>query len=339
VKLPGPRRTLTAVLAGAFLLLLYLVRSILPPFLLALALTYLLDPPVRYLVRRGLSRLAALVILYLVLGLLAAVLFYFLVPGFVAQLSRLADEVPRYGRQLQEWVSRVQRDYTRAPLPDALREAVDQGIRDLQDGLLRGVESVLGGMASLLTGLFSLLLAPVLAFYLLRDLDRLKHGALTLIPPAARAEALGLLREIDASLGGFVRGQLLVAAVTGLLSAVALSLLGVNFSVLLGLFIALTDVIPYVGPILGAVPAVAIALLQSPVLALKVVAALVLVQQFEAAVVHPRIVGTTVGLHPLTVIFAVLAGVRLRGAVGLVLAVPVAAVFGVLWRHVRSRQG
>ncbi|MDQ7793067.1 MAG: AI-2E family transporter [bacterium] len=337
MRAPTPRQLLLIALAGVVFALVYAVRAILPPFAIALALTYLLDPLIRQLVRRGLSRLGALVAVYSALTLIAVAIVHFLVPSFVIQVNRLADDIPHYMLQVQEWAAELQAGYTRTPLPDAVRQVVDQAVNDLEATLLRVVERLVGGLAALLGGMFSLVLAPILAFYLLRDLDRLKVSVLGFIPAGTRGEILCLLREIDSCVGGFVRGQLLVAVITGFLSMVALALLGVNFSILLGLFIAVTDIIPYVGPVLGAIPALALALLDSPLKALQVVAALAAVQQLEAVVVQPRVVGRTVGLHPILVIFAVLAGARLRGAIGLLLAVPVVAVAGVLWRYLYRR--
>jgi len=318
------------VLAGGLAFLAYQVRSVLPPFGLALALAYLLDPIIRWLAGRGLSRLAALAVTYLTLGGGTAGLLLFLIPQLLAQLTELAADLPRLIWTLEALLTRLEAGYTRTPLPEAARQAVDQGLRDLERTLVQGVEVALAGLGVVVTTAFSLILAPVIAFYLLRDIDRLRLSALDLIPEQARAEVLGLLREIDAVLGAFVRSQLLIAGMTGLVSALALFALGLEFALLLGLFIGVTNVIPYLGPILGAIPAVILAMAESPGLAVKTVVALTVIQQLETAVLQPRVVGGSVGLHPVLVIFAVLAGARLAGAPGVLLAVPVAAVAKVL---------
>ncbi|HSW10476.1 MAG TPA: AI-2E family transporter [Bacillota bacterium] len=318
------------MLAGGLAFLAYQVRSVLPPFGLALAIAYLLDPIIRWLVGRGLSRLAALVVIYLTLGGGTAGLLLFLIPQLLAQLTELAADLPRLIWTLETLLARLEAGYTRTPLPEAARQAIDQGLRDLERTLVQGVEVALAGLGVVVTTAFSLILAPVIAFYLLRDIDRLKVSVLDLISGRARAEVLGLLREIDGVLGAFVRSQLLIAGMTGLVSALALFALGLDFALLLGLFIGVTNVIPYLGPILGAIPAVILAMAESPGLAVKTVIALTAIQQLETAVIQPRVVGGSVGLHPVLVIFAVLAGARLAGVPGVLLAVPVAAVAKVL---------
>jgi predicted PurR-regulated permease PerM len=297
---------------------------------LALAIAYLLDPVIRWLVSRGWSRLGSLVAIYLALGGGAVGLLLFFIPQLLAQLTELAAALPRLFWSLEALLARLEAGYTRTPLPEAARDAIDRGLRDLERTLVQGVDLALAGLGLAVTTTFSLILAPVIAFYLLRDIDRVKVSVLGLITLRTRAEVLGLLREIDAVLGAFVRGQLLIAAMTGLMSAFALFLLGLDFALLLGLFIGVTNIIPYLGPILGAIPPVILAVAESPGLAVKTVIVLVAIQQLETAVIQPRVLGGSVGLHPVLVIFAVLAGARLGGVPGILLAVPVVAVAKVL---------
>lgn len=331
-------------LLGAALLLLVLgtglwrIRAILPPFLLAGVLSYLLNPLVSLLVRRGFSRLSALVFIYIAVLLLGAVGVGLIVPVVLGELNRLTEFLPGYFAQLQAMSAAFQERYSQFQIPQAVRQSLDDAFVTVQGQMIGLVSSVAQSVLGIFTALFSLLLAPVLSFYLLKDLDMLRAGLRRFLPRRDRPGVLELLGEVDSVISGFVRGQLIVAAVVGLLVMGALALLRIRFAVILGIFAGITEIIPYFGPLIGAIPALAVAAVTSPVDALKVLAAIFVIQQLESQVLSPRIIGSHVGLHPLAVIFALLAGYELFGLLGMVAAVPVAGVLRVLiMRWLRSR--
>jgi predicted PurR-regulated permease PerM len=253
-----------------------------------------------------------------------------LVPVVISELNRLTEFLPGYFAQLQAMSAAFQERYSQFQLPAAVRQSLDEAILAVQGQLLGLIGSVAQGVLGVFTALFSLLLAPILSFYLLKDLDKLRAGMRRILPKRERLGALDLLAEIDAAISGFIRGQLIVAALVGLMVIVALALLKVRFAVILGIFAGITDVIPYFGPLIGAIPAVAVAAVTSPIDSLKVLAAILTIQQIESQVLSPRIIGSHVGLHPLAVVFALLTGFELFGLVGMIAAVPIAAVVRVL---------
>jgi len=328
---------------GALLLTAYYLRAALIPFILALFLTYLLSPPVDYLTRRGLRRVYAIIVVYLLVTGLVVGLGASLIPQLLAELDRLVTTIPGVLRQVQDIVQQVQADYTRVPLPESVRRVLDDTIAGLQESLLTFLGGIVQGVIDFFPGVLSLVLAPVLAFYLLKDLSLLKRRALELVPARHRREVVRFAGEVDEVLAGFVRGQLTVALLVAVLVSTGLSLVGLRFALAFGLFAGLTEIIPYFGPVIGAVPPVLLALVRSPWLALRVVIVFIVVQQLESAIVSPRIVGKNVGLHPLFVIFALLVGGQLGGFWGLILAVPVAAVVRVvllyLYRRVQPQGG
>ena len=178
----------------------------------------------------------------------------------------------------------------------------------------------------LFSGLFIYLLTPILAYYLLRDKAIICEKINGIFPCAYKQRIAYLCREIDRVLTKFIRGHLLLALIVGILMAIGLSIINVKFAILLGIFAGVLDLVPYFGPILGAIPAVAIALLDSKSKAIYVIIITVLIQQLESNYLSPKILGESVGLHPLAIIFVVLAGGHLFGFLGLVLAVPAAAI-------------
>lgn len=325
------RRVLSgAALLAAALGLLYLLRGTWPPFALALVLTYLLAPAVDFLEIHGLRRATAILLLYLLITQAAAVTVVYLLPGFLDELNRLGTQLPGYTRQLRALVEGVRQDAARATLPATVRQAVLQQIDRTEAWVTARLADLTGGLVEGLLGAAPLLLAPVLAFYLLNDLPRLRRWARERLGRGRRRRWLDLVRAVDQVVGGFIRGQLLVAGFVGVMVTAVATFFGLRFAVLLGALAALADLIPYFGPFIGAVPVLSMAALQSPAAAIKVAVALLLIQWVENSVLSPRILGQRVGVHPLVVISALLVGGHHFGLAGLLFAVPVAGLVHAL---------
>lgn len=323
------------LLVGLFL---FLVRAALPPFLYAGIITYLLAPSVEQLEKRGLPRVAAILLLYAAAGGVAALIVTEIVPIIVGELNAFADRLPFYTAQLEGLVHWFHRNYTRAELPASLRQVLDETISRGEQALLGYIRAAAGVALALFSHALGLVIAPILAFYMLRDLKLIKRTLAGFLPAGVRSEVFSLLHEIDVVLSGFIRGHLLVSLIVGLLSFVGLALLHIDFALVIGLVAGLFDIIPYFGPVIGALPAVLIALLQSPLRALYVVLLFLIIHQVESAVISPKVVGERVGLHPLVVIFALLVGGDAAGIVGLLLAVPLTASAKALIVYFREKR-
>ncbi|WP_243123308.1 AI-2E family transporter [Thermaerobacter sp. FW80] len=324
----GVARALAA--AAAVLVLLHLLRGTWPPFVLALVLTYLLAPAVDFLEAYGLRRTSAILLLYLLITLATAVAVVYLIPGFLDELNRLGRQLPDYARQLRALVEGVRQDAARATLPATVRQALLAQIDRGEAWVTARLEGWTEGLVQGLLGAAPLLLAPVLAFYLLADLPRLRGWAQERLGRGRRRRWLELLRAVDHVIGGFIRGQLLVAGFVGLMVAVAAALFGLRFAAVLGVLAALADLIPYFGPIVGALPVLAMAALESPATVIRVAVALVVIQWVENSLLAPRILGRRVGVHPVVVIAALLVAGHHFGLPGLLFAVPVAGLVHVL---------
>ncbi len=327
------RIALLVVLAAGLVYLAYLVRAAIVPFILAVVFAFLVEPPIRFLESRGLGRFWAILLVYVVAGLLVAGLLVRLVPILVRQLTALADALPVFGTSVERFLLEIQARYSAAGLPAQIRQVLDGAVARAQADLLGLIQAAISGLIGAVGALATMLLAPFLAFYLLRDRDVIRRRLLQLIPVSTRDDSLRALSEINGVVAGYIRGQLLVSIIVGSLVGLGLSLLGLPFSAILGVVAGVTNVIPYFGPIIGAVPAVAVALLRGPALALETVAVLFLVQQIDSIFITPRIVGVSVGLHPLVVIFSLLAGAELFGVLGMLVAVPLVAVAKVFLKH------
>lgn len=312
------------------LLIVARLRGVVTPFAIAIVLAYLFNPVVKALVRRGLRRPVALLLIYLVFLVVVGIGIGLLVPRIVIDLTRLAEFLPGYFAQLQQMAYDLQEQYSQVQLPQAVRQAVDDAFLALQGRLLGSVSAAVTGILGVFSTLFNLMAAVVLSYYLIRDAASIRAGIGRLVRAPERQHAMAVLSRIDKVVAGFVRGQLTIALIVGVLIAAALWLLGVRFAVILGIVAGVANVIPYFGPVIGAIPALAVTVTVSPALALKVLAAFIIVQQIDGQLLSPRILSKSVGLHPVVVIFALLTGYQLFGVLGMIAAVPVAGILRIL---------
>jgi predicted PurR-regulated permease PerM len=322
------------VLAAA----LWLLAGILLPFVAGLALAFLLNPLTSRVERLGMNRTIAALTIVAVVVLAFVLLVLLIVPILFDQLASFIDNIPGYIRRLQLLLADPGRPWLRKILGNtfaggdaAVGDFVSQGAGWLTS-FLRSLWS--GGSA--LISVFSLVVVtPVVAFYLICDWPRIVDKVDGWVPLPQRDTVRELGREIEATISGFIRGQTLVCLILGTFYAIGLTLVGLNFGLLIGLLSGIVSFIPYVGSITGLVLAIGVAVAQFWPEWTWIVAVLgiFLFGQFvEGNVLAPKLVGMSVGLHPLWLMFALFAFGYLFGFVGLLLAVPVAAAIGVLAR-------
>lgn len=332
-----PRRLLFLALALGLGWLGWIARPVFAPFLLAVVTAYLLAPLVEFVTRRGMPRSLAILLIYALLGAAVVGLGLYLIPLMVQESVGLIRRLPTWTRDLQGfwslWLTRLHE----APLPPSLRQSLNQTARHLESHLFSLLKSVLKALFGLVPGVLSILVAPILAFFILKDLDRIRRHFWALIPVEWRPAVFKLGLDVDRSLSGFIRGQLMVALFVGMMATLWTALLRVPFAPLIGALAAVTDVVPYIGPIVGAIPAVILAFVTSPWKALYVILGFVVIHQLEGSVVGPKVMGESVGLNPLVVIFSLLVGGEVAGLAGLLLAVPAAAVVKVMVVHLYRR--
>ena len=328
-------------LSGA-IVLVWVFRPILLPFVAGMAIAYLLDPIADKLVGWRVNRALATSIIIGGAILVIVLAIGLLIPLLQSQITAFAKQLPVYLAAVIEVVkalagqlSTVLSDEQLARLREAASSYAGNAIAWVVD-FLGGVVS--GGVAFL--NLVSLLfITPVVAFYLLLDWDRLVERIDGLLPRDHADDVRELVRQIDTRLAGFVRGQLIVAAILGVFYAVALSVVGLELGLVVGLAAGLLSVVPFVGSIGGFIVSVGLALIQFDTLGPVAIVAVVFIagQVAEGNFLTPRLVGDRIGLHPVWMIFALLAGGALLGMVGLLLAVPVAAVISVLVEFAAAR--
>ncbi|MSP20064.1 MAG: AI-2E family transporter [Alphaproteobacteria bacterium] len=327
-----------------FGLAVYMLRPILLPFVAAMAVAYLLDPAADRLEKWNISRNAATWLLTVSFFATIAFLLLLLAPLLATQLIGFLDHLPDYVESARNWLRPVvERAIERLPVlgdPATLWENTANLTQGWASWVGAGVAGLWNRGLALFNLLSLLLITPVVAFYLLRDWDRFVAVIDSLLPRQHADTIREQARRVDEVLAAFVRGQGMVALADGLVYATGLSLVGLEFGLVIGLAAGLLSFVPYLGALLGAFTALMVALLQwglDPVRIGLVIAVFVSGQLLENAVWQPRLLGSRVGLHPVWVIFGVLAGGALFGFVGVLLAVPVAAALGVLIRFAIDR--
>lgn len=326
-----------------FIALVWLLQSMLFPFIGGLAIAYFLDPIADRLERLGLPRWAAASVILLCFILIFVLAILLLVPVLGSQFNGLRERLPTYVSSLQRILAELNQGWLGSLVGDRIQD-IQKSLGDYvgQGAALLGsfLSSIWSGGQAVIGVVSALIVTPVVAFYILLDWDHMIARVDSWLPRDHAESIRGIFRDIDRAIAGFVRGQATVCVLLGLFYGSCLTFIGVSFGFLIGLCTGLASFIPYVGSILGFVVTVAVALVQVwPDWHLPVYVAIIfgLGQVLEGYVLSPRLVGGSVGLHPVWLMFSLLAAGSLFGFIGLLVAVPVAAAIGVLVRFALGR--
>ncbi len=338
-----------AAMLAAFLYALYVLGSTVTPFVAGIALGYLLDPVVNRLERLGLSRLGGSLVILVVFVAVFALILIIVAPILGDQLVNFAQRLPNYATRLQTlaidesnalikkfgggWLSAFGLgDLSKAQIQSSVGDFVTQSAQ----WFLNALKSLVWRGASVFSFLSLLVITPVVAFYILVDWDRMIAEVDSWLPLDYRDRLRAIAREINHALSRFLHGQFIVCLLLGAWYSIGLTLIGLDFGFLIGAFGGLLSFVPYVGGLTALALSLGIALVQGwPSLTLPLMALVVVGcgQFLEGYILSPMLVGESIGLHPVWLLFALLAFGRLFGFAGLIIAVPTAAAIGVIARH------
>lgn len=330
---------LLAVLALG-LLIIYQLLPILTPFLVSILLAYMGDPVVDFLERYKVPRTVGVIAVFVLVSLIMLVLLLVLVPMIGRQLVSLYGLTPQLIDWLQDsalpWLQLQLGISAKIDSLDSIKQMLSENLGKTTDVMQMLLAKITASSVVFLGWLANMLLIPVVTFYLLRDWDILVAKLRRLLPRKNEKLVVNLIAECHEVLGAFMRGQLLVMLALGVVYAAGLMVLGLELGLLIGLLAGLASLVPYMGFIVGIGAALIAGLFQfglDPYLLLGIVAVFAIGQALESMLLTPLLVGDRIGLHPVAVIFAILAGGQLFGFTGVLLALPVAAVIMVLLRH------
>lgn len=326
-----------------FLLFLVVFSSVLLPFVAGMALAYFLDPVADRLEKLGLSRLTATILILLLFLMILVVGLMIIIPILATQLVDFIAKLPNYISQLQALMANENSQW--------LKRYIGIDSSTIQENLSALLQQGAGFLSTLLQSLWNsgkslidiaglFIVTPVVAFYMLLDWDRMVDRIDSWVPRKQLYTVRGIARDMDAAVAGFVRGQGTLCLILGTYYAIGLTLTGLNFGLLIGFFAGLISFIPYIGSFVGLALAIGVALVQfwpDWIMIVAVAGVFFLGQFVEGNILQPKLVGSSVGLHPVWLMFALFAFGSLFGFTGMLVAVPAAAAVGVLVRFALNR--
>jgi len=331
-------------------LILWMARDSIRPFILGLLFVYLLDPPVRWLVRRGLRRTLAILVVYVVGILLIVEILALTLTPLVNEVMRLIQDFPQLAAQLDDQLKRLGEIYQRLEIPVEIRQWIDSIIASIGQGGGGGAPvdpsfllPLITGAGTLLSAIFAYFILPVWVAYILKDKATLVSQFDTALPETWRFDTWAVIKTVERDFGQWVRGQLLLGLAVGVATFIGLLVLSRFFpvfgqyAVLLSVIAGLFELVPIIGPIISAVPAVLLGATESPAAIVAAIGLYFIVQQTENNFLVPKIQGNAVQLHPAVVVFAIIIGGSLAGLLGAILALPMTAAFRDVVRYLFRR--
>ncbi|MBU1039418.1 AI-2E family transporter [Patescibacteria group bacterium] len=329
------------VLVVFLIYVFYQVLDILGIILLSIVLSTALDPWVDWMNRYRVPRSLGVVIIYIALLSIISLGVLLLVPALVTQLTQLAGSFPYYYNKIASGLAALQTNSH-----DEVAAALQQALQSLGSTLASGTNSVLSSVAGLFGGLAQFIIALVITFYLIVDEQGLRRFIYSVTPQAKQAYAADLINRIRVKVSAWLRGQLLLMLIIGLmtyfgfwiLNFIGLSSSVMQYALVLAFWAGLTEIVPYLGPILGGIPAVFIALAVSPIQALMVLVLYIIVQQLENNIIVPTIMKRSVGLNPIVSILVIMVGFNLGGVMGAIISIPLATIGALIFSDVFDKR-
>lgn len=308
----------------------------------SIILAYIFNPLVNKLEKKGLKRMYAVLLIYLIILGALFILAFLVIPRSSREIRRLVVNLPIYFENISTFIDNLYRKYysTLGDLPpmfQGLENVVVQNIAKIENVIMGTLTSFVSGTIGAFSKIISLILTPILTLYFLVDKDYFINRVKKAIPKKYKRDVLMLANKIDKSLTLFVRGRLIMALSVGIATTMALLIMGVDFAIVIGFITGVADVIPYIGPLLGFLPAVLFAYASSPIKAVWVIAFFLLIQWLENNVLGPKILGETIGLHPLVVLLSIIVGGAIFGVMGMIFSVPVVGIVIILSSFIKDK--
>jgi len=314
--------------------LIVILSTVAPPAIIAFIIFYLMNPIVNLLEKIRIKRLWGIIIIILSIGGIITGLVFLALPSIQKQANDLIVDIPKYVEQIGGDIQNITDDSFLESTYDKGYEWVQSTLSDVPNAIKNYTGDVYEGFVNVATTVTNVFVAlftfPFVLFFLLKDGDAFKRFFLRILPPKFRSDADQILHNMDQQVGSYIRGQIIVAICIGILLYIGYLIIGLDFAITLAIIAALTSVVPYIGPIIAISPAIVIALVDSPFMLLKLAIVWAIVQFSEGNFISPNVMGRTMQIHPLTIIFVLLIGGNLFGIVGIILGIPGYAILKVL---------
>ncbi|MEH7223147.1 AI-2E family transporter [Bacillus sp. JJ1566] len=321
-------------LAPIWLPIVSLLKTFLIPFIISVFITYLLHPIIEKLSHQGVPKTLAILLIYFLFFGGIGIAIYKGIPMILAQLRDLAESFPEFSKTYRVWLQEIETGTSK--LPAFVHGQLDELLNSAESYLDYLLSRTIYFLKGLLNSIFIIAIIPFIVFYMLKDHDQMIKALWYMTPRKLRKAGQLFFRDVDESLGNYIRGQLIVCLLVGTTAAVAFWISGMKYPLLFGSIVGVTNIIPYFGPIIGAIPAAIIAATISVKMLIIVVIVVFGLQFIEGNLLSPIIVGKSLRLHPIVIIAALLLGGEIGGVVGLIIAVPVVAILKVFIVHAKQ---
>jgi len=309
-------------------------------FSIALILAYFFDPLYKFLISKKVPKVLAIIIVFGIIIALLILNIFFVIPSVINQLNVLYNEIPKFINSYQTLILSLEPQLSRFIDPADVEALLKENLSELQKNILSFSRTIIIYLSNILSSItFGMVIVPLILFYILRDMLLFKENLYTFVSREKKKEFKEILEEIDRIISGFIRGRIIVCFIVGTLIGVGLYFLNLKFALIIGIVSGIFNFVPYLGPIVGVILALIFALGSSWWVLLMIVVLFVLVNQIEAIYLNPNILGKELGLHPLTVILSMLICGQLLGILGVLVAVPLAAILKVLFFRYLIREG
>ncbi|MCK1998843.1 AI-2E family transporter [Psychrobacillus psychrodurans] len=324
-----------------FVPLTVFLGNVILPIILAVIVYYLLRPILRLLEKIKIKRVWGILIIFLVLIGLITLLVFLVFPFLKGQVFKLVEELPTYFIQLfndldeflrtsifQEYYLQIENDVT--SVLNGLPAEIGEFVQDTVTGIITGISSIVGVLTSFVLAIVTV---PFIVFYLLKDGEKLPHFVLKLFPPRMRDDLQSVFTGIDRQISSYIQGQILVSMCIGIMISIGFTIIGMPYALLLGVIAMVTSVVPYLGPVIAITPAAIIALVKSPLMLVGLAIVWTIVQLIEGKFISPQIMGKSLHVHPITIIFVLITSGALFGVPGVILGIPGYAILKVIVSH------
>ncbi len=309
-------------------------------FSIALILAYFFDPLYKYLINKKAPKVLAIIVVFGTIIALLILTIFFVIPSVINQLNVLYNEIPNFINNYQTLILSLKPQLSKFIDPADVETLLKENLSELQKNVLSFSQTIIIYLSNIVSSItFGIVIVPLILFYLLRDMLTFKENLYTFISKEKKKEFKEILEEIDRIISGFIRGRIIVCFIVGTLIGIGLYFLNLKFALIIGIVSGIFNFVPYLGPIVGVILALIFALGSTWWVLLMIVVLFVLVNQIEAIFLNPNILGKELGLHPLTVILSMLICGLLLGILGVLVAVPLAAILKVLFFRYLIQEG
>ncbi len=310
-----------------------LIGDIINPFVISLVIAYLFNPLVLIFQNKGLKRTYSVILVFVISFSLIFIFCLIFITRIIKEIYILVENIPIYSMQISNTVINLETKLLNSNIPNGIKQIIYDNIVTIENLITSFLQKSIDMIISAISNSLEIALIPVITFYFLADSKYFIDQAKLLMPKNKREKIIELLKDIDHVVGRFIRGQIIVSILIALFTSITLVLLNVKYAVVLGIFAGITNVIPYFGPIIAAAPIILFALMDSIYKAIYVAIAFIVIQQLEGDIITPKIIGESVGIHPVYVILAIVIGAKTLGITGMLIALPVFAAFKLVLRY------